>query len=286
MSASTTQQDTTPVWFITGCSTGFGRDIARLVLERGWRAVVTARNPERLADLVASHQGRALALPLDITLPAAIEEAAQKAEAHFGQIDVLVNNAGYGYFSAIEAGEDEEIRRMFETNVFGLAALIRRVLPGMRQRHAGHVFNFSSIGGLRSYPVVGYYNATKFALEGLSEALAQEVAPLGIRITIVEPGSFRTDFAGRSLGVSKTDIADYYETAGAFLRQIRDRAGKEPGDPARAAAAVISAFEAEQPPLRLLVGRDAYEAAMQHLDELRENFDAWKAVSTGTDYAG
>jgi NADP-dependent 3-hydroxy acid dehydrogenase YdfG len=285
MPASTSSQDTTPVWFITGCSSGFGREIAKLVLERGWRAVLTARALESIAGLAASRREHALPLPLDVTSAAMIEEAVRKAEARFGRIDVLVNNAGYGYFSAIEAGEDEEIRRVFETNVFGLAALIRRVLPGMRQRRRGHIINFSSIGGLRAYPAIGYYSATKFAVEALSEALAQETAPLGIKVTIVEPGSFRTDFAGRSLAVSKTNIADYDETAGAVSRRIRDGAGRQPGDPARAAAAVIAAFEAEKPPLRLLLGRDAHEAASDHLDELRANFEAWKSVSTDTDHA-
>jgi len=286
MPVSTSQQSKMPVWLITGCSTGFGREIAKLVLDRGWRAVLTARNPEALTALAAPHHERALVLPLDVTNTAAIKSAVEKATARFGRIDVLVNNAGYGYFSAIEAGEDDEIRHVFETNVFGLAALIRHVLPGMRQHRSGHIFNFSSIGGLRAYPAVGYYNATKFAVEGLSEALAQETGPLGIKVTIVEPGSFRTDFAGRSLAVSKTNIADYDRTAGEFARMIRDRAGQQAGDPARAAAAVIAAFETKNSPLHLLLGRDAYETALDHLDELRKNFEAWKSVSTGTDFEG
>ena len=181
----------------------FGREIARLVLERGWRAALTARNMESLTEFASLYGGRVLVLRLDVNDQALIERAVKDAEAHCGQIDVLVNNAGYGYFSAIEEGEDIEIRRQFETNVFGLVALTRRVLPVMRERHRGHIFNFSSIGGLMAFPALGYYNATKFAVVAISEALAQEVAPLGIKVTIVEPGGFRTDWAGRSVsGVS------------------------------------------------------------------------------------
>lgn len=276
--------DQAPIWFITGCSTGFGRELAELVLKRGWRAVLTARNAENIACLASAYGDQALALPLDVNDPAMIDTSVKNAEAHFGRIDVLVNNAGYGYFSAIEEGEDREIRRQFETNVFGLAALIRRVLPGMRSRRHGHIINFSSIGGLMAFPAVGYYNATKFAVEAISEALAQEVAPLGIKVTIVEPGGFRTDWAGRSVIESKTIIQDYAETAGARRQGIRSISGKQPGDPARAAAAIIAAFEAEKPPLRLLLGNDAYQNATKHLADLRENFEAWKTVSTSTDF--
>ena len=276
--------DSAPVWFITGCSTGFGRELAKLVLDRGWNAVVTARSVDKVSDLVSSHKDRALALALDLNTPAQIEQAVKQAEARFGKIDVLVNNAGYGYFSAIEEGEDKEIRRQFETNVFGLIDLMQRVLPGMRRRRSGHIINFSSVGGLRAFPALGYYNATKFAVEALSEALAQEVKPLGIKVTIVEPGSFRTDWAGRSVIESKTLIEDYNGTAGARRQAIRSGAGKQPGDPARGAAAVITAYEAAEPPLRLLLGKDAYQRVAEHFDGLRANFEAWKAVGTATDY--
>ncbi len=192
-------QQNAPVWFITGCSTGFGRDLAKLVLEKGWRAVVTARNPDTVQDFNTAYPDRALALKLDVTDPAQVAEAVKKAESSFGRIDVLVNNAGFGYLAAIEEGEDSEVRAMFETNVFGLAAMTRAVLPGMRQRRSGHIVNISSMAGLVGFPGVGYYNATKFAVEGLSEALAKEVEPLGIKVLVVEPGPFRTDWAGRSL---------------------------------------------------------------------------------------
>jgi NAD(P)-dependent dehydrogenase (short-subunit alcohol dehydrogenase family) len=181
-------QDNAPVWFITGCSTGFGREIARQVLGRGWRAVVTARNLEQVRDIVTGHKDNALGLSLDVTDKDAIARAVQSAEEEFGRIDVLVNNAGYGYLAAIEEGEDDEVRAMFETNVFGLIDLIKAVLPGMRRRKKGHIVNISSIGGLVSFAATGYYHATKYAVEGLSESLALEVAPLGIKVLIVEPG--------------------------------------------------------------------------------------------------
>lgn len=272
------------IWFITGCSTGFGRHLAEQVLERGERAVLTARHPAQIADLASRHGARALALPLDVTDEAMIAGAVANAEARFGAIDVLVNNAGYGYLSAIEEGEDAEVRRQFETNVFGLFSLTRRVLPGMRRRRRGHIVNFSSIGGLMAFAATGYYHATKFAVEGFSESLAAEVAPLGIKVTIVEPGLFRTDWAGRSLAESKTVIDDYAGTAGAHRAAARAYSGTQPGDPARGAAAVITAVEAEAPPLRLLLGSDAYALALGKLDAVRQNFEAWKDLTVSADF--
>ncbi|MET3598227.1 oxidoreductase [Martelella mangrovi] len=274
----------TPVWFVTGCSTGFGREIAKLVLSKGWRIAMTARRPESLADLVEGHEDRALALSLDLNDPATIDKAVADAEARFGHIDVLVNNAGYGYFSGIEEGEDAEIRRQFETNVFGLNALTLKVLPGMRARRKGHILNFSSIGGLIAYPALGYYNASKFAVEALSEALAKEAAPLGIRVTIVEPGGFRTDWAGRSVIESSIEIDDYAETAGAYRKGLKEGSGHQAGDPVRAAAAVVKITEVENPPLRLLLSAQAYERAMERVEELRKNFEDWKDLTLSTDF--
>ena len=279
-----TTNNSTPVWFITGCSTGFGLEIAKLVLARGGRAVLTARKPEALADLGEEHQDNALVLKLDVTDAANIEQAVGEAEARFGQIDVLVNNAGYGYLAAIEEGEDEGIRAQFETNVFGLLALTRRVLPAMRQRRRGHIVNFSSIGGLCAFAATGYYHATKFAVEALSESLSIETAPLGIKVTIVEPGPFRTDWAGRSIIESKTVIDDYAETAGKRRESTRANSGKQVGDPVRGAAAVVAAVESPEPPLRLLLGAPALELAYKRLDTLRANFDAWKETTLGADY--
>ncbi|GAC1403537.1 MAG: oxidoreductase [Candidatus Velthaea sp.] len=274
----------TPVWFITGCSTGFGYELARLVLERGWRAVVTARNLERVSDLVTKHADRALSLRLDVTDPAANASAVRQAQQRFGKIDVLVNNAGYGSLAAIEEGEDEGIRAQFETNVFGLIELTKCVLPGMRERRRGHIVNFSSIGGLVSFAATGYYHATKYAVEGLSESLALEGAPLGIKVTVVEPGPFRTDWAGRSIVESKTVIADYAETAGKRRLETRDRSGSQAGDPVRGAEAVIAAVCAERPPLHLVLGASALNLAYAKLDRLRAEFDAWKDVTVGADF--
>src|SRR5262245_21017908 len=232
-------QEKSLTWFSTGCSTGFGRELARVVVARGYRAAVTARDPKQVADLVAGHEDRTLALRLDVTDPAQVAESVRRAEEHFGGIDVLVNNAGIGYFAAVEEGDEAEVRRMFEINFFGLARMTRAVLPGMRKRRSGHIINIASICGLAAIPSLGDYSATKFAVEGLSEVLALEVKPLGIRVTLVEPSGFRTEWAGSSAKDSRVEIADYAATAGATLRDLRDSSGKQPGDPVRAANAII-----------------------------------------------
>jgi len=271
-----------PVWFITGCSTGFGRELAKQVLDRGYRAVVTARNPDDLKEFMG--RGEALILKLDVTDPGQVEAAITAAGERFHQIDVLVNNAGIGYFAAIEEGEEAQVRRMFDINVFGLGRMIQAVLPAMRERRKGFIVNFSSIGGLRGFPALGYYNATKFAVEGLSEALWQEVEPLGIKVMLVEPSGFRTDWAGRSANQSKRQLADYATTAGVGRSLVRDSSGKQPGDPVRAAHAIVDAVESAHPPHRLLLGNDAYNGAISKLDELRKEFNAWEGVSRGADF--
>jgi NAD(P)-dependent dehydrogenase (short-subunit alcohol dehydrogenase family) len=273
-----------PVWFITGCSTGFGRELASAVLDRGYRAVITARNPDSVRDLAAGRGDQALVLRLDVTHHTQVDTAVRAAEEHFGHIDVLVNNAGIGYFGAIEESEDAEIRRMFEVNVFALGRMTQAVLPGMRRRRSGHIVNISSIGGLRAFPAVGYYNATKFAVVGLSESLALEVAPLGIKVTIVEPSGFRTDWAGRSANEAPEQIADYAETAGRNRRSIRESSGKQPGDPVRAVQAIIKAVESPNPPLHLLLGKNALKGANWKLDMLRSQFDAWEETTIGADF--
>src|SRR5262249_30183358 len=226
-------------WFITGCSSGFGRQMAKVVLARGYRAVVTARNTEQVEDLVASVEDRALVLRLDVTDPAQVADSVRQAEEHFGGIDVLVNNAGIGYFAAVEESDERDIRRMFEIDFFGLARMIHAVLPGMRERRRGHIINISSICGLAPYASLGYHCGAKFAVEGLSECLAIEVDPLGIKVTLVEPSGFRTDWAGRSANEVSVEIADYAATAGAVRRELREQSGKQPGDPVRAASAII-----------------------------------------------
>ena len=272
----------TPVWFITGCSTGFGRELAKHVLELGYRTVVTARKPDEVKDLVG--KGEALVLKLDVTNQSEIDAAIKAAEDKFGRIDVLVNNAGIGYFAAVEESEEDQVRKMFEINVFGLSRMIHAVLPGMRKRRRGFIVNFSSIGGLVSFPVTGYYHATKFAVEGLSEALWQEVEPLGIKVMLVEPSGFRTDWAGRSANESSRQIDDYAATAGVRRSQSRAGSGKQPGDPVRAAQAIVKAVESPNPPHHLLLGNAAYKAATAKLEVLRKEFSAWEAVSRGADF--
>lgn len=271
-----------PVWFITGCSTGFGRQIAKHVLELGYRVVITARNTEDVRDL--AELGDSLVLKLDVTDKTQAEAAVKAAEEHFGNIDVLVNNAGIGYFAAVEASDEAEVRKMFDINVFGLCRMIHVVLPGMRKHRKGFIVNLSSIGGLRSFPALGYYNATKFAVEGVSEALWQEVEPLGIKVMLVEPSGFRTDWAGRSANETKHSIVDYAETAGRNIAHLRSISGQQSGDPVRAAEAIVNAVESANPPHRLLLGNDSYDGAIAKLDELRAEFNAWEAVSRGADF--
>ncbi len=276
--------ETNSVWFITGCSTGFGREIARVILDRGGRAVVTARDSARVEDLGKEFPGKALALALDVTQSDQVAASVQEAEQAFGSVDVLVNNAGYGYMAAIEEGDDEDVRAQFEANVFGLIAMTKAVLPGMRQRGRGHIVNLSSQGGLVGFPGVGYYNASKFAVEGLSEALAGEIKPLGLGVTIVEPGPFRTDWAGRSLKMPKQDIEAYAETAGKRRRSINGYSGSQQGDPVRAAQAIVHAVESAEPPLHLLLGKQALDIVRGKLAALGAEIDKWEATSLGADF--
>jgi NAD(P)-dependent dehydrogenase (short-subunit alcohol dehydrogenase family) len=275
---------TARVWFITGCSTGFGRDLARAVLSRGDRAVITARNPATVAEFAAAYPDAALTAALDVTTPGQPEAVVERAEAAFGRIDVLVNNAGYGYLAAVEEGEDDEVRALFEANVFGLIAVTRAVLPGMRARRRGHIVNISSIGGLVGLPGIGFYNASKFAVEGLSEALAKEVEPLGIKVTVVEPGPFRTDWAGRSLKTPRQAIADYADTAGARRALIQGYSGQQPGDPVRAAAAIIAAVSSPAPPLHLVLGRVALGMVRAKLASLTTELETWQDVTLSADF--
>ena len=271
------------VWFITGCSTGFGRELARMVLDRGYRCVITARDPAKAEDIAKGHEERALVLELDVTDQIQVNAAVTSAVEHFGRIDVLVNNAGIGYFGSVEESDEEEFRRMFETNFFGLSAMTRAVLPVMRKQRSGHIVNISSIGGLRSFPALAYYNATKYAVEGFSESLALEVAPLGIKVTLVEPSGFRTDWAGRSASETKSGISDYAQTAWKNIENLRSSSGKQPGDPVRAAAAIIDAVESPNPPLRLLLGRAALKGARIKLDMLKRDFDPWEQTTVNAD---
>lgn len=273
-----------PVWLITGCSTGFGRELAKILIGRGDRVVVTARDAAKLADLVAGHEADTLAVKLDVDTPADIAAAVQATKAKFGRIDVLVNNAGYGYLSAVEEGEDAEIRAMFETNVFGLAAMTREVLPIMRAQKSGAIVNISSQAGFVGFPGIGYYNATKFAVEGLSEALAKEVAPFGIKVVIVEPGPFRTDWAGRSLKMPKAPIEAYAETAIARRNMIHGYSGSQPGDPVRAAEAIIATVAQEKPPLRLPLGSIAFDAMRAEIEAIGREHASVEAIARSADF--
>ena len=273
-----------PVWFITGCSSGFGRALAELVLERGWRAAVTARDPRRIEELATDHGTRGLVLPLDVTDRAQIAAAVGAAEARFGAIDVLVNNAGYGYQTSVEEGDEAAIRALFETNLFALAALIRAVLPGMRAQRRGHIVNISSVGGFVGFPGSGYYAATKHAVEGLSDALAKEVGSLGIHVLCVEPGPFRTDFAGRSLRQTLSRFEDYEATVNVRLRQMAGRSGGQPGDPVRAGNAIIEAVQAVNPPRHLVLGAMGLETVHKRLTDVLAEIDAWKQTGLGADY--
>ena len=272
------------VWFITGCSTGFGHALAKELLENGYRVAVTARNVEQIKDMVSEYSETAIALTLDVTNHNQIKAAVDATISHFGQIDVLVNNAGIGYFGAVEESEEEEVRKMFEINVFGLASMTQAVLPQMRKQRSGHILNIASIGGLRGFPGIGFYNATKFAVDGLSESLSKELAPLGIKVTIIAPSGFRTDWAGRSAKNSSIQIEDYATTAGKNMGDIRGYSGNQPGDPVKAAKAMILVTETENPPLRLLLGKNALKGGRIKLDELKQDFDAWADVTEGADF--
>ena len=272
------------VWFITGCSTGFGRELAKEVLANGYSAVVAARNTDDVKDIVEAYTQTAMMVRLDVTVATDIAAAVDAAVKKFGRIDVLVNNAGIGYFGAIEESEDDAVRKMFEINFFGLAKMTQEVLPVMRKQRSGHIVNIASIGGLRAFPGVGFYNATKFAVDGFSEALSKETAPLGIKVTIVAPSGFRTDWAGRSAEDSPVKIDDYATTAGKNAGDIRGYSGNQPGDPVKAAKAIIKAVEAGEPPLRLLLGKAALKGARMKLEELKNDFDTWAETTEGADF--
>ena len=278
------QPQATPVWLITGCSTGFGREIAIAALEKGPRVAVTARQLSAIEDIVAQYPDLAIGLPLDVTDRDQIRNAVDQTEEHFGAIDVLVNNAGYGYMAALEEGEDEEVRRLFETNYFGVVELIKKTLPGMRARKRGHIINISSMTGLVTNPPNIYYSSTKFALEAVTEGLAKELAPFGIRVTAIEPGGFRTDWGSRSMKESATPIAAYEETVGARKRMIKAAADVLPGDPRRVADAVLLVSELKEPPLHLLLGRDVLGAFRQKLKDLSASIDEWESVTKDVNF--
>lgn len=273
-----------PVWFITGCSTGFGRELANELVKKKYNVVVTARDLSKVEDLVSGAEDHTLALALDVTDSGTIKTAVDAALAKFGTIDVLVNNAGYGYQSSVEEGEDAEIRAQFDTNVFGLFAMTRAVLPTMRKAGSGHIINVTSVAGIIGFPGSGYYSASKHAVEGWSDSLLAEVGPLGIQVTCVEPGPFRTDWAGRSLHQTPSQIDDYAETAAARMKGTAENSGKQAGDPVRAAQAMIAIAEDHDAPRHLVMGAWGYDAVTAKIKARLTQIEAWKETTVSTDF--
>ncbi|OBJ69637.1 oxidoreductase [Mycobacterium colombiense] len=271
-------------WLITGCSTGFGREIARAALQAGHSVVVTARRVEAVADIADEFGDRAVAVPLDVTDAAQIAAAVSAADQAFGGIDVLVNNAGHGYLSSVEEGEDAEVRKLFDVNYFGAVDMIKAVLPAMRARGSGHIINISSMTGLVANPPNAYYSSTKFALEAVTEALAAEVRPLGIKVTAIEPGAFRTDWATRSMKESGSPISDYADVA-ARKDLIKQFADHLPGDPKKVADAVLMVTTLDEPPLRLLLGRDVLKAMRDKITAMSASIEEWNAVTKDVNFA-
>jgi NAD(P)-dependent dehydrogenase (short-subunit alcohol dehydrogenase family) len=271
-------------WLITGCSSGLGRALAEAVIGTGHNAIVTARSVSSVADLAETTPERVLAVALDVTRPDQVVSAVQQAEKRFAGVDVLVNNAGYGYRGAVEEGDDADVRTLFETHFFGTVAMIKAVLPGMRGRRRGAIVNISSIGAQLTPVGSGYYSAAKAAIEGLSGALRGELAPLGISVIVVEPGAFRTDFAGRSLAQSANVIDDYAATAGQRRKERDTMHGNQPGDPAKAGAAILAAVESPEPPPFLLLGADALAAYRYVADKRAKDIANWEQLTTSTDF--
>lgn len=272
-------------WFITGVSSGFGRAIAQAALEAGDRVVGTLRGEDQRAVFAALDPGRSFGVILDVTDEARVRPTVDKVEREVGPIDVLVNNAGYGHEGLVEESSIEELRHQFDVNVFGAVSVIKAVLPYMRQRRSGHIVNITSMGGIITMAGLAYYHGSKFALEGISESLGKEVKYLGIHVTAVEPGAFRTDWAGRSMVRSERSIADYDEVMNPIRANRLSYSGKQPGDPARLGAAVVKLVNTENPPAHLLLGTDASRLVDQKLAALREELDAWKPVTLSTDFA-
>lgn len=271
-------------WFITGSSSGIGHGIAKAVLEKGDNAVVMARDVQKLQDIVQQYPETALAVPLELTDKASIHAAVQAALERFGSIDVLVNNAGHGYRAAVEEGEEDAVAEVFGTNLFGAVELIKEVLPQMRAKHQGAIINLSSIAAVRSAVGSGYYAATKAALELISDALYQEVSPLGIKVMVVEPGAFRTRFFDDSLKGTRVKIDDYAATAGKTRKENIVNQHDQPGDPIKGGRVIVETIEKENYPRTLLLGSSAVDAVRKKLQERLEEIEQWEEVSRQSDY--
>jgi NAD(P)-dependent dehydrogenase (short-subunit alcohol dehydrogenase family) len=271
-------------WLVTGVSSGFGRALAEAALSRGDRVVGTLRQEAQRAEFDALAPGRAFGVILDVRQDADVRRVVGEIETTVGPIDVLVNNAGYGYEGSIEEASMADIRAQFDVNVFGAISVIQAVLPFMRQRRAGRILNVTSMGGLMTFPGVGIYHGSKFALEGISETLVKEVAEFGIKVTAIEPGSFRTDWAGRSMQRGARTIADYDASFEPIRKARAARSGNQPGDPLKAAQAILQVADAPNPPVHLLLGSDALSLVREKLDGLKQEIDAWEHVTVGTDF--
>jgi NAD(P)-dependent dehydrogenase (short-subunit alcohol dehydrogenase family) len=275
---------TSRVWFITGSSSGFGALLARELLRRGDRVIATARNASQIDDLPTLYPDTARVFTLDVTKPAEIEAIGRLAPTVFGHVDVLVNNAGYGVNGAIEEVSEDEFEPMFQTNIYGLIRTTRAFLPHFRERRSGHIINLSSIGGLIGGAGWGFYNVTKFAVEGFSEALAAEMKPLGVHVTVVEPGPFRTDFLGRSGKLAAKELPEYKDTAGKAREYLKTQAGKQPGDPQKAVEAIITVTESPNPPLHLILGKIALTRFRDKLEQWKKEMATWESLTLGSDF--
>jgi NAD(P)-dependent dehydrogenase (short-subunit alcohol dehydrogenase family) len=275
---------TVKTWFITGASTGFGEALAKLLLAKGDRVAATFRQQAQLENFNKDASGKAFGVLCDVTNEAQVKAAVAEALDHFGHLDVVVNNAGYGSMGSIEEVSADEVRRQFEVNVFGPLHVLRAVLPHLRERRSGHILNITSIGGLRAFPGVGIYNGSKFALEGIGESLSLQLAPLGINVTNIEPSGFRTKWAGESATFAETQIDDYQATVGENMRAIQSYSGRQPGDPVRAAQAMYDVVRLENPPLHLPLGKAAVKGAREKVAALAKELEQYAQMGEDADF--
>lgn len=277
-------QATQKIWFITGISSGLGKALTEAVLQHGDFVIGTFRKPEQVDEFNRTYPDKGYAMLLDVTQRSQIDAAAEQVTSQFGRVDVLVNNAGYGFAGAIEEASEAEIRAVFEANFFGAVAVTQAFLPLMRQQRSGHIIQMSSHGGMKAFAGFGVYNASKFALEGISEAVAAEVAPLGIRVTMVEPGPFRTEFAAAAFTQAHQQLDDYNATAGVFRSRMQAVNGQQEGDPVKAAEAIYHITTIDNPPLRLPLGKIALNTLAAKLASVQQDINAWRSVAEGATF--
>ena len=271
-------------WFITGASSGFGESLATLLLAKGDKVAATFRQQKQADEFTQKSAPNGVGILLDVSDVARVPDAVQEAIAALGHLDVIVNNAGYGSLGPIEEIEEEEVQRQFDVNVFGPLRVLRAVLPHLRERRTGHILNITSIGGLKAFPGVGIYNASKFALEGIGESLALQLGPLGIKVTNIEPSGFRTKWAGESATYTKPKIADYEATTGENLANIAGNSGRQPGDPDRAAQAMYDVVQLENPPVHLPLGKAAVKGAREKFEGLLKELAQYADMGDAADF--